>query len=151
MRHYHHSKSGLFLMELLINLLLFCVLCGFGLLFFIKANKLTDDTVTLQYATRIVSDVASIYESSDGSFDTICEIFPYADSFGDKLYIYFDNTYNPCTKADAICYVIAEKTGAAPNKVNINFYDNSDTLCYTIQTCNHTPAVLNTKKEVETP
>lgn len=148
MRSVHHSKSSLFLMELIFNLLLFSLLCGCGLLFFIKSHKLSAETTTLQHATRIVSDIASIYESSDGNLTFLCEIFPDSEIVEDKLYLYYDSSYNSCKKSLAFCYAVIKQTN--PNKIRIDFYNSSNTLFYTISACHHAPAVLQSPKEEAT-
>ena len=47
---YERTKSSMFLMEILINILLFSLLCICSLQFFIKALNLTENTTTLQGA-----------------------------------------------------------------------------------------------------
>lgn len=147
MRHLRHSKSNLFLMELILNLLLFSLLCGCGLLFFIKSHKLSEETTTLQHATRIVSDIASIYESSNGDPACLYEIFSDGIFADDKVYLYYDTAYQPCEKNNAFCYAVIEQTNTNPGKIRIDFYNNSDTLFYSISACNHTPAVLQSSKK----
>ena len=148
MKRNHHSKSGLFLMELLINLLLFCLLCGCGLMFFIKSFNLTNDATALHKAVGITSSVAGIYETGDGSYDEICRAYPDADVEGKYLCIYLDQDFQPCTKDLTAYYIMAEQSTDAINKIRIDFYNHSGEILYTIQTCNYTPTTLGTAKEV---
>ena len=148
MRRYSHSKSGLFLMELLLNLLLFCILCGCGLLFFIKSYNLTQDTTTLHQAVRITSSVAAIYESGDGSLTNIGRQYERPVIGEDSICIYFDETYEPCIKEAAQYYLLAHLvenldeslSAAGLCKLDIRFYDMEDREIYSIIACNHNPS-----------
>lgn len=151
MRRYHHSKSGLFLMELLFNLLLFCVLCGFGLMFFIKSHNLSNKTTALQHAVRITSSIANVYEAGDGTFSSICAEFSNADIEEDALYIYLNEDYQPCEKSDSFCFVEVNHLDSYPNNLSIDFYDNKGELIYSIHACNYTPKTDISVKEVATP
>lgn len=148
MSRYLHSKSALFLMELILNLLLFCALCGFGLLFFIKSHNLSNATTLLQQAVSITSSVASIYESGDGSFTSLCHTFPTAKSENNFLYIYLDEDWNPCRETDSVYRVLCEKLNSTPDKIRIDFYDSKGAVSYSIRACHHTPPTLQTIKEV---
>lgn len=151
MSHYRHSKSSLFLMELLIDLLFFCALCGCGLLFFVKSYNLTQDTTSLHQAVRITSSVASIYESGDGSFTSLCKEYEHADLDGHCLFIYFDEEYLPCSKEEAVYIVTSEQEHTSPGKIRIDFYDKKNNPCYSIRACNYTPFTLQNVKEVYLP
>lgn len=151
MSRYLHSKSALFLMELLFNLLLFCVLCGCGLLFFLKSHNLSKDTTLLHHAVSITTSVASIYESGDGSFSSLCNAYESAESESNLLYIYLDEEFNPCSKTDSIYYVLCENLNSTPDKIRIDFYNSKGTVAYSIRACNHTPSTLNNVREVSLP
>ena len=75
---FQRSKSSLFLMEIILNILLFSVLLVVGLQFFIKTHLLTRETFDLQEAVTCSSNIASIYQSGDGSLDVIKEHYPNA-------------------------------------------------------------------------
>ncbi len=151
MSRYQHSKSGLFLMELLFNLLLFCVLCGCGLMLFIKSNSLTEDTTSLHHAVSISSSVASLYEAGDGSLSAIYGEFPYADVSEDSIDIYYDGQYEPCDKAQAVYTVTVTTLQATIDKVDISFYGKDGELLHQITACHYTPSTVDTVKEVTLP
>lgn len=147
----HHSKSSLFLMELLINLLLFCFLCGCGLMFYIKSDSLADNTTFLQNAAVITSSVANIYEQSDGSFSSLCKMYPLATTEGNSIYIYFDEFYHPCEKEFAASYIIAEIISSKPDTLQIEFYNPKYLFSYSIRACHFSPSTLKDTKEVAAP
>lgn len=143
-----YSKSALFLVELLMNLLLFSFLCGCGLLFFIKSHNLTQDATNLHHAVRISTSIASIYESSDGSLDTIWAIYENKIATENSLHIYFDKAYNNCPKEDALYCVTVTKPNAATHKIQIEFHDQNDRVIHSIRACCLIPT---TPKEVTLP
>ena len=146
-----HSKSGLFLMELLINLLLFCLLCGCGLLFFIKSHNLTNDATALHHAVSTTSSVASLYETGDGSFAPLLDIYTEADQEDKYLCIYLNENFSPCTKEDTAYYIMVEQPDSAVDKIHINFYNSNGEVLYNISTRHYTPTTLGDAKEVDAP
>ena len=150
MRHYERSKSSLFLMELLLNLLMFCVLCGCGLMFFIKSNNMTRNTTDLHNAVRITNSIASIYESGDGSLHSLCNIYTDCILEQDSVSIYFDEFYTPCTFNQRVYLVKVEKINSTIGKVAIHFYNEDNEVVYSIDAFHYTPSTLDSVKEVPT-
>lgn len=147
MKRYHHSKSGLFLLELLINLLLFCLLCGCSLTFFLKSHRLSEDAVLLQQAVSITSSVAGLYESGDGSFALLEKAYEPAELTETVFYLYLDKDCHPCPKEKAYCFLRAERLEAVPNGLQIDFYNQNGEISYSIQTRCFTPYTLEPAKE----
>ena len=75
---YERSKSSIFLLEILINILLFSVLCVCSLQFFIKSYQLTDNTTTLHHAVTACNNVAAVFQSGDGTLASVEEVFSYS-------------------------------------------------------------------------
>ena len=146
-----HSKSGLFMIELLINLLLFCLLCGCGLMFFIKSFNLTTDATALHHAVGITTSVAGIYETGDGSFAPLLEMYPDAAWEDKYLCIYLNEYYSPCTKDETAFYIMAEQLDNTVDKIRIDFYNSNGEVLYSIPACHYTPATLGVTKEVAVP
>lgn len=151
MNRFHPGKSSLFLMELIVNLLLFCILCGCGLMFFIKSNTLSEDTTTLHHAVSITSSIASIYEAGNGHISAISDELPYSVIDNHNVYIYYDKEYQLCSKKHAQYYVLVTTSDSSSSKVNISFYDSKDTLVHSITSCYHAPSTLGDVKEVALP
>ena len=143
-----HAKSGLFLMELLINLLLFCLLCGCGLLFFIKSNNLINSATTLHHATAITSSIASLYETGDGSLDSIYAAYATGNQTDSNFTVYLNKEFEPCPANEKVYYVTIQLFDDMTNKICIDFYSDDDTKIYTINACNYTPYTPEKIKEV---
>ena len=150
MKHYERSKSSLFLMELLINLLLFCVLCGCGLMFFIKSTNMTERTTDLHNAVRITSSVASIYEST-GDLNALSEIYPNGSVSEDSATLYFDEEYQPCPMEESIYTLYVTQKNASMKKATIALYNQKEECIYSIDAFYYKPSTLENVKEVPKP
>lgn len=148
MMRYQRTKSSMFLMEIIINLLLFSVLCVCSLQFFIKAYQLTENTTTLHHAVTACSNVASVYESGNGKMDIIYDVYPYAIQVNEQTLIYLDENYNECDREHGIYYLLIERADTQVNKINIRFYKNGGDFCYSIQACNYEPLTPSSLGEV---
>lgn len=148
MKRYERSKSSLFLMELLLNLLLFCVLCGCGLMFFIKSNNMTRSTTDLHNAIRITTSIASIYESGDGSFSSLREIYTDCVEQDASISIYFNESYAPCSLENSVYQVVIEQTHNAIGKISICFYNEKNEMIYSLNAFHYTPSTPASVKEV---
>ncbi len=129
---YERSKSSIFLLEILINILLFSVLCVCSLQFFIKSYQLTEKTTTLHHAVTACNNVASLYKSSSGSFDAIAGAYPDAIQESGCLYIYLDENYQECDSQNVAYYImVCEQMSTIPS-INITFYKNGEAATYSI-------------------
>jgi len=142
------SKSGLFLLELLLNLLLFCVLCGCTLLFFLKSHHLSENATLLHNAVQITSSLAGIYETDADGLHTITEIYPQAIVQEDRITIYYDKEYHPCTQDNAYFHVVITKNNDTANSADIHLYNQKEELFYSIRACKFIPSTPETLKEV---
>lgn len=165
----NHSKSGLFLMELLINLLMFCLLCGCSLTFFLHSQNFIKNAAALHQAVSISSSIASLYESGNGSFDLCNETYPQSEFVDNVWYLYLDKTYQACEKEDSAYVLQAEYIQTIPikkeinmvtsqednNCIQLNFYERKDMLenenIYSIKVCCHVPRTLGDLKEETKP
>ncbi len=141
------TKSGLFLLELLLNLLLFCLLCGCALLFFIKSHRLSEDATILHNAVQITTSLAGIYETNENGLDVIEHLYPLATTQGNKVTIYYDRFFHSCSTEEALYHVVISPTQDKGNHIHIEFYNTWKELYYSITSCYYTPETL---KEVVT-
>ncbi len=150
---YQRTKSSMFLMEILINILLFSVLCVCSLQFFMKALQLTEDTTTLHHAVTACSNVASIYEAGDGSVDSILEAYPHALHTAEQIIIYYNEEYIQCQREDATYYLHVSGDTENSSKLLIEFYAEENVI-YSILAYNYqplTPSTVNAVGEKEVP
>lgn len=82
-----HSKSGLFLMELIIALLFFSLASTVCVSLFVKSATLSDDTVDLTYAVSQAQNLAEVYLSCDGDIRQVHFLFPESTISEDNLLV----------------------------------------------------------------
>ena len=124
------------------------LLCGCGLLFFIKSHNLIQSSTTLHHATAVTSSIASLYESGDGSFDALYATYKDGTRTDSDFTIYLDNDFKPCTMSEKCYYVTVQPLNDTSAKICIDFYSNDNENIYTIKACNYTPYTLDSIKEV---
>ncbi len=150
---YQRTKSSMFLMEILINILLFSVLCVCSLQFFMKALQLTEDTTTLHHAVTACSNVASIYEASNSSMEDLLSAYPNALHTANQIIIYYDENFSECQRDNAAYYIHVTNTQDDSSKILITFYAN-EKVVYSITACHYnplTPATVNANGNKEVP
>ena len=156
MRQRERNKSSLFLMELVINLLLFCILCGCGLMFFIKSTNLTRSTTDLHQAVRITTSIASAFEAGDGGLEDLELIHPVCD-FGDiddpnlkpsEALLWYNEDYQPCTMEHGYYKVTVDLTEGTVHKATIVFYNEKGEAIYSIDAFHYSPHTLSDVGEV---
>lgn len=76
MRRRIHAKSGLFLIELMIAILLFMVTAGVFLRAFVKSHQMSEDAEALFEAQKLASDAADILEKSEDFTGDLKKYFP---------------------------------------------------------------------------
>lgn len=145
------SNSGLFLMELLINLLLFCLLCGCALLFFTKSHRLSEDATRLNNAVQITSSLAGIYETDRDGLEAIAKAYPLTYADGNHAILYFNKDYYPCEKEDSYYSITISSADSITNSIDICFYDHENQPLYSIRACKYIPATPKALKEVVKP
>lgn len=142
------SKSGLFLMELILNLLLFCLLCGSALLFFTKSHHLSEDATMLNHAVQITSSMAGIYETEQEGLEGITRAYPLTYRDDENAVLYLDQSFQSCKKEQSYCYITITPATGSIDSVVICFYDQEYQPFYSIRACKYVPATPQTLKEV---
>ena len=96
-----HSKSGLFLMEIMFNILFFSVLITFCLQLFFEAHSLSESTTVLHRAVSTCSSLAEIYQSSPNGEDSLQQYYPDSVVSDNSLQIYFSEDFINCSQKGA--------------------------------------------------
>lgn len=93
-----HSKNSIFLMEILLNVLLFSILLTIGLQFFISAHLKTQATSQLYQAVASCENAASVFQSGDGTLSPLLQTYHYSANLENRVLIYLDKNFNTCRK-----------------------------------------------------
>lgn len=91
MRRIRHSKSGLFLIELMICILFFAFTAGICIQFFVKSHNMSQDAKNLYQAQQEAASMAEVLEKDIDSLDNI--------------YIYYDKSWRQCDEKDKVYWM----------------------------------------------
>ena len=100
-----HSKNSIFLLEILLNVLLFSVLLITGLQFCIHAHIKTRETSQLHQAVVSCNDAAAVFESGDGTLSSLLQNYHYSLDLDNRVLIYLDDQFRACSKS-SVTYTI---------------------------------------------
>lgn len=118
MNNYSKSKTGLFLMELIITVMLFAVCSAVCIRLFVSAHVIERETRELNHAVEWSQGFAEVMRGSDGRIDSIVDRYPTA-VVGDDGYfqVYYDDDFAPCAfnKAAYVSDVVLDVSGAIEN------------------------------------
>lgn len=91
MRRVRHSRSGLFLIELMICILFFAFTAGICIRFFVKSHDMSTEARNLYQAQQEAASMAEVLESGVNSMD--------------EIFIYYDKDWNQCDKKDKMYWL----------------------------------------------
>lgn len=98
------TKSGLFLMELVLAILLFALSSAVCMQIFVKAHTISKETQELNRCVTICANAAELFYGTDGDFRVMCENLDptkLGDSTEGRLLIYFTEDFENCTSKKA--------------------------------------------------
>lgn len=107
------SKSGLFLLELMIAILFFALASSVCLQIFVKSYKVSQSSENLNHAVNITQSIFAKFESDD-----------YANQLEEKNYeIYFDKDWMECKKDSSVAKVVVSYTKDSETRyVNVQVF-----------------------------
>ncbi len=107
-----HNRSGIFLLEIMLAILLFSIASALCLQMFAKSRQTSKDTANLTQAADQVQNAAewikyaaepTIWDSENTFFpDCLLKEYPDAVIGSDKIQIYFDENWNYCQKESGV-------------------------------------------------
>lgn len=142
MRRVRHSKSGLFLIELMICILFFAFTAGICIRFFVKSHQLSQDAKNLYQAQQEASSMAEILEKDIDAVDGIC--------------VYYDKDWKQCDEEHKVYWLeVTEQADSQSStqtnvmRVKIAVYSGSTSQkeeIYHLNLSIYVPQENNTKK-----
>lgn len=88
MRRVRHSRSGLFLIELMVCILFFSITAGICIRFFVKSHQMSQDAKDLYQAQQEAASMAEVLEKDVDSLNNIC--------------VYYDKEWKQCDKKEKV-------------------------------------------------
>ena len=96
-----HSKSGLFLMELIIALLFFSLASSVAIRLFVKSYLISQQTINENHAVNEAQNLAEGFLGTEGDLAALGELFPEGILEAETLTLYWNQEWEPCLKEDA--------------------------------------------------
>lgn len=137
-----HSKASVFLLELMINILFFSVLMCVSLKFFVTARTTTNKTVAVEEAINWCQNLASIYQSGDGTLECYEYYYPDAIILEDEMIIQLDDNYQVTSGNSSYQIVanISDTEGNGLKQIKLRFIDSYGENVFGIK-ANHYSAI----------
>lgn len=124
-----YSKNSVFLLEIILNILLFSVLTIVGLSFFINTHSISNETTVIHQAVNTCNNIVTIFESGDGSNASILNEFPQAICSEKMIFLYYDENFKICTEKEAMYMAkleITEKDNIYNAKISYTNFDGKE-------------------------
>ena len=125
MNQYRHSKSSLFLMEIILNILFFSILATFCVQIFFKGYQLSKSTEKLHQAVTACTSIAEICQSTDSPEETLSSIYPESMSLNETILIYYNKDFLACGKQNAVYRATVDFLPDQLATIHIPFLDTS--------------------------
>lgn len=138
MHKYRHKQSSIFLLEIMLNIILFSVLLIISLQFFVKTETLTVKTTQLHNGVTLCSNVATIYE--EGGTELIRKEFPNSLQTSQQIIIFYDKNFNLCEKGQNYfkLQISTIEFNEGLEKSTISCLNDQNQTIYSIDVCHYT-------------
>lgn len=139
-----HSKSALFLMELIIALLFFALASTVCIRLFTKAHLLSKQTVNENHAIIHAQNLAESFLATEGDLSEMKLLFPHAaESPENTILLLFDENWDECDTANvyysATLISYPQKDGLISADITIAPYASSADSIYSLTITHHIP------------
>lgn len=144
MNKYRHSKTSLFLMEIMLDILFFSVLVTICLQLFFKAHNLSESTTVLHRAVSTCTSIAEVYQSSENGKESIFQNYIDAAEYDQNIAIYFDEKFASCPEEKRVYRALVTVGDDSLHTAVIEFSDvDTDEVIYTLTVSNYEPQTLS--------
>lgn len=137
-----HSKSSLFLMEMILSVLILSLTCTACVRILAAAKNQRQEARNLNHIQELVTSAGESLEGWDGQLSSFTAIFgipgDIETSNSSQAYLltyYYDNEWNICENS-AVWYTMTIQLAASQNEksADLNFYDQQGKSLYQLST-----------------
>lgn len=107
MRTQPHSKSSLFLIEMLFSLLFFSMIAALCIQVFVQSHRLSQKSENLNEAQNLASSLAEVIIASEGNSSSMRTYFPEAVFSEDQIFLYYDSDWNLTSEKNSSYALVA--------------------------------------------
>lgn len=125
-----NSRSGLFLMEMIISILFFSITSAITVQLFVKAHNIDDQSVSLSQGSIILQNVAEVFRSCDGDFVQTSQQFD--DLISERkencFLIYYNENWDASSHPSQNGYTLEAVFSESDQlrTLNLSIYSNQD-------------------------
>lgn len=139
-----HSRSSLFLMELILAILFFSIASAVCIQLFAKSHTLSKRTINQNNALIQTQNLAEGFLATDGNLENIADLFPMSalNPADGSVTLYFDNNWKTVTKDSATFIAVLQKTGSNSDDlitadISVTDCSNANDTLYSLQVQKH--------------
>ena len=139
-----HSRSSLFLMEMIIAILFFSLASAVCIQLFAKSHLLSTQTVNKNHAVILAQNLAESYLAAEGDLGAMHDLFsPSQQTEEDTMTLYFDSQWNLCSRGDSagfsaeLTHTPDPGTGIMEAQISIIEISSPDSPIYTLSVMHH--------------
>ena len=96
------KRSSLFLLELIIAVLFFCLASSVCIQLFVQAHLVSQKTRNLNVSVNQVSSMAELMKNDPNFLDRVAKEYPLAIIEDETATIFYNRDFEPCKEADAV-------------------------------------------------
>ena len=140
-----HSRSSLFLMEMIIAILFFSLASAVCIQLFARSHLLSTKTVNRNHAVTQAQSLAESYLSLEGDVTAMQDLFSPSELIDENtLRLAFDSNWNLCAVEDASGFIAelkstpAGETGIMVAGMTVYAVSSRDSPVYTLSVMHHT-------------
>ena len=139
-----HSRSSLFLMEMIIAILFFSLASAVCIQLFAKSHTLSTKTVNQNHAVIQAQNLAESYLAYEGSLEEMTPLFEHCslEAASNKLTLSFDAQWNTTQEENAVYQAVligypADDKGLITADITVSEKETLDSPLYTLQVAHH--------------
>lgn len=125
-----NSRSGLFLMEMIISILFFSITSAITVQLFVKAHNIDDQSVSLSQGSIILQNVAEVFRSCDGDFVQTSQQFDdlISEHKENCFLIYYNENWDASSHPSQNGYTLEAVFSESDQlrTLNLSIYSNQD-------------------------
>ena len=139
-----HSRSSLFLMEMIIAILFFSLASAVCIQLFARSHLLSTQTVNQNHAVIQAQSLAESYLSLEGDVTAMQDLFSLSELVDENtLVLAFDNNWNLCARETArflaeLKNSPAGETGIMEAEITVYAVSSPESPIYTLSVMHHT-------------
>jgi hypothetical protein len=126
------SRTGLFLIELILSIFFFIIATAVVLQLFVNSHFISKKTISINYALLYSQNMSEVFLSDNGNFDEVKNLYSgqlmeTPDESGDVLLLLFDDDWAPVYSYDEATYSIVADCNSDEDYSYLNVYVNNYT------------------------